>query len=255
MKIVLRLMGLLGFLLFGTGFAVTFLSPIHFERAGKAFIQAQVEAKVRDTIDDLRHPTLERAAGFLANRYEREIAEIREQLKDGLPEKIATVVAQMQDLSCECRQKLAGDIRQSFEWRIAALSQAQPQLMALIQGKYVEIVQKLLLDLRIFTGTNATVFLMLLVVSLVKARAAAHLYLPATLLMLATLISAYFYLFQQNWFFTIIHNSYLGFGYAAYLSVVFLFLCDVVLNQARVTTGILNAIFEAIGSATVLDPC
>jgi hypothetical protein len=255
MKIALRLVGCFGLLLFGAGFAVTFVSPIHFERAAKTFIQWQVEAKVRDTIDDLRHPTLERAAGLLASRYQNEINEIKDKLKEGLPERIATVVAQMQDLSCECRKKLAGDIRQSFEWRLASLSQAQPQLVALIQGKYAEIVHNLLRDLRIFTGTNAVVFLLLLMVSFLKQRAVAHLFLPGALLLLATLICTWFYLFQQNWFFTIIHNSYVGYGYTAYLSVVFLFLCDIVFNEARVTTSIINRLLEAVGSAASLDPC
>jgi hypothetical protein len=73
--------------------------------------------------------------------------------------------------------------------------------------------------------------------------------------MVATLICAYFYVFEQNWLLTIIYGDYLGFAYLAYLGVVFLFLCDIVLNRGRVTTQFANAILDAAGSAVTLSPC
>jgi len=75
------------------------------------------------------------------------------------------------------------------------------------------------------------------------------------LLLISTIICSYFYLFEQNWFFTIIYNNYLGWGYLIYLGVVFGFLCDVVFNKGQVTTEILNVIFEAIDSALTAVPC
>lgn len=255
MKLSLRFAGLAGFLLFALAFAATFASPVYFERAGKEFIRTQVEAQVRDKIEDLGQPPLQRAAGLLTRQYQDEIADLKQKLEDGLPEKVAQAVAEMQDLDCECRKKLESDIRQSFEWRVAALGRAQAQLVDLIQGKYVEVVEKLLRDLRVFTGANAAVFLILLVVSCLKARAVAQLFLPAALLLVATLVSGYFYLFEQNWFFTIIYNDYVGYGYIVYLLLVFLFLCDVVFNKARITTEIINQVLSALGRAASLSPC
>lgn len=255
MKFSLRFVGLAGFLLFTFVFAATLLSPIHFEQAGKAFIGTQVESKVRNKLENLRSPSFEKAAGFLAKQYQGEIADLQQRLKEGLPKKVAAVVAQMGDLSCECRKKLASDIRQTYDWRIVSLSQAQSNLVTLIQGKYAEVVEKLLLDLRIFSGTNAVVFMLLLIASLLKERAVAQLFLPGSLLFAATLFSVYFYLFKQNWFFTIIFNNYVGYGYIVYVFIAFLFLCDVVLNRARVTTEIINQTLRAIGSGEWLTPC
>ena len=82
-----------------------------------------------------------------------------------------------------------------------------------------------------------------------------HLFLPGVLLSASTLICSYFYIFQQNWLMTIIHGDYLGFIYLAWLGVVFLFLCDIVLNRGRVTSEILNAFFNAISSAFTVSPC
>lgn len=255
MKFSLRFVGFAGFLLFAFAFVTTFLSPIHFEQAAKEFIRIQVETKVSDKLENLRHPSFEKAASFLAKQYQGEIVGLQQKLKEGLPEKVAAVVAQMSDISCECRKKLAGNIRQSFDWHIATLGQAQSNLVTLIQGKYAEVVEKLLLDLRVFSGTNAVVFVFLLIASFLKERAVAQLFLPGSLLFAATLFSTYFYLFEQNWFFAIIFNNYIGFGYITYVLVVFLFLCDVVLNRAKVTTEIINQVLRAIGSGEWLTPC
>ena len=64
----------------------------------------------------------------------------------------------------------------------------------------------------------------------------------------------YFYIFERNWFFTIIYNTYLGWGYLIHLSVVFVFLRDIVFNQARITTEIINSILNAIGSVMSIEP-
>ncbi|MGH8500455.1 MAG: hypothetical protein ACRERV_16840, partial [Methylococcales bacterium] len=171
MKFSLRFVGFAGFLLFASIFVATFLSPIHFEQAGKEFIRGQVETKVRNKLEKLDHPSFEKAASFLANRYQGQILSFQQILKEGLSEKVATIVAEMGDLSCECRKKFASNIRQVFDWHMTSLSQAHSNLVTLIQGKYKEVVEKLLLDLRVFSGTNAFVFALLVIASFLKDRA------------------------------------------------------------------------------------
>jgi hypothetical protein len=75
------------------------------------------------------------------------------------------------------------------------------------------------------------------------------------LLTVATIFCAYLYVFEQNWLLTIIHGDYLGLGYAAYLGVVFLFLCDIALNFGRVTTRLVNGLVGGIGGSFSLTPC
>ncbi len=82
-----------------------------------------------------------------------------------------------------------------------------------------------------------------------------HLFLPGILLVLSTAICSYFYIFEQNWLLTLIYSDYLGFTYAAYLAIVFGFICDVVFNNARITTEIINAILNVTGSAATVGPC
>jgi hypothetical protein len=124
-----------------------------------------------------------------------------------------------------------------------------------MQAKYMEIVKKLTMDVRIFLGINSLVFILLFVTSFAKPRASEHLFFPGALLFLSTIICSYFYLFEQNWFYTILYNDYTGFGYLAYLLIVFAILCDIVFNKARITTEIINALANAIGSAFSVAPC
>ncbi|MES2818116.1 MAG: hypothetical protein V4812_03925 [Pseudomonadota bacterium] len=255
MKHVLRLAGISGFLLFALACSATFFSPLRIEQAAQAFLQDQVVAQVNHKVDNLQHPRLKKSAGMLSRHYQGDIAGLQQRLRDGLPDKIAAIVGQMQDARCPCRNQLSDGSRGALEFRILALGQLQGQLVALIQGTYGEAVEQLLGDLRSFTGTNAAVFLFLLLLSRLKPRAIAQLSVPAVLLLAATLVSTYFYLFQQNWFFTLLHNDYLGYGYTAYLGVVFLLLCDVSFNRARVTTRLINALLDALGSATSVVPC
>jgi hypothetical protein len=63
------------------------------------------------------------------------------------------------------------------------------------------------------------------------------------------------YLFEQNWFHTILFNDYVGFGYFAYLGVAVAFLADIAFNRARVTTDLINAVLNAVGSAVQALPC
>ncbi len=149
----------------------------------------------------------------------------------------------------------AQTLRRGFEFDIALLQAANDRVVAFIQATYMQVVAELKRDIRVFTGSNAGVFLLLLLVSFLRPEAIAHLFVPAALLVVVTLICAYFYVFEQNWLLTIIYGDYLGFAYLAYLGVVFLFLCDIVLNRGRVTTKIANAILDAAGSVVTLSPC
>ena len=161
----------------------------------------------------------------------------------------------MSDQDCECRKKWAAHIKEQYIINIASLQAANEKLQDFMRTKYMEIATDLKRDVRIFTGSNALIFLLLLLVSFLKPKAIAHLFLPGVLLVISTLVCSYFYIFEQNWLLTIIYNDYLGYGYLTYVGILFLFLCDIVFNGARVTTEIINSILQAIGSALTVAPC
>lgn len=47
----------------------------------------------------------------------------------------------------------------------------------------------------------------------------------------------------------------MGFGYLAYIAVIFGVLVDIAFNKSRVTTEVINGIANAVGSAFSVIPC
>ena len=132
---------------------------------------------------------------------------------------------------------------------------ANDRIVDFIHYKYLEVVADLKRDIRIFTASNGFACLLLLLISLLKPRAIDHLFLPGVLLAVSLVVCTNMYIFQQDWLLIIINGAYMGFAYLVWLGAIFVFLCDIVLNRGRITGWLLNAFFNAIGSAASLSPC
>jgi len=259
MNIILRIIGIVGVLLFASGFIFTYSMPGFVEKIGQDFIKDKVSEKTNKKIATLNlkysNNALVKLAGKFAKKNEAKISALKEKLKSKAYIKLAAVIAEMRDLDCECRKKYENYYKNELESNILSLKNANVLLMDFMKSKYMEVSKKLKKDIRIFTGSNTIVFLFLVLLSFLKPQAITHLFLPGILLVVSTVVCSYFYIFEQNWFFTIIYSTYLGWGYLIYLGIVFLFLCDIALNKARVTTEIINSILSAIGSVGSVGPC
>ena len=255
MKVFLQSVGAIGFLLFGILLGMTFAIPNTIEKAGQQFIRYQVEKEVEKKLGSLSSGGFEKKARFLAGKYKKDIDSTLQSLQQGLPEKIASVIAKLCGWDCEKKKQLSQSIEEGYLDKIKSYSGAKDVLARLIRGKYLEIVANLTLDVRIFLASNAFLFGHVALVSYLKPQSFRHLILTSTLLLLATFVSSMLYLFGQDWFFTIIYNEYMGWGYLGYVCVIFGFFLDILLNRARVTTKILNGILNAFGSALSVVPC
>ena len=247
-SIILRSLGALGACLFAFFFALTFSTPEWVENYARDFIESEVSKKLDRRIDTLQVPESENKLSKLAQKLisqnEDQIDELKTKLKNNVHSQIANALAEIRDLDCECRKKWEESFRSGFETKISFLQATNEKIVDFIHFSYVQVVEKLKQDIRVFTGANAAVFLLLLIISFLKPKAITHLFLPGILVSASTIICSYFYIFEQNWLLTIIYSDYLGFAYIVYLGIVFSFLCDIVLNRGRVTTQILNATFE-----------
>lgn len=208
MNISLRIIGVFGLLLFGFFLYLTFSFPGYVEEAGKNFIKNQIEQKTAEKIDDItlssKNSKLAQIAGKLYQQHQEEIENIKKHLKNQAHESLAAVIAEMRKLDCECRKKYAQMYKEDFEFRLALSQVTNQKLQNFMKTKYMEVATELKRDVRIFTGSNAFVFLFLLLISFLNPRAITHLCLPGLLLVSATLVCSYFYIFEQNWLFTII---------------------------------------------------
>jgi hypothetical protein len=261
-KVSLRVLGVLGVIFFVPLFLFTFADPQIIEESGRSFIEWKLESETNKKIDSISLPKptkLENLLGEKARELrvetENKLKEVKLQLKADAPAIIAEQIAKMRNLDCECRKKWEVLLKNSMETKLVSLNSAKSKLIDFSHAKYMEVVENLTLDVRIFLGANSLVFIFLLFASLMKPLAIKHLFLPGSLMLVSTVICSYFYIFEQNWFYTIIYNDYTGCGYIGYLIFVFAILSDIVFNKGRVTTEVINTCLQAIGQAGSLVPC
>jgi len=76
--------------------------------------------------------------------------------------------------------------------------------------------------------------------SFLKPNTTDYLFLPGVFMLISTIICSYFYIFEQNWFYTLLYNDFTGFGYLAYLLGIFVLLCDIAFNKAKITKEIID---------------
>jgi len=249
------ILGIVGCVFFALAFLASIANPGFVEQIARSVIRYEVEKKVSEKIESLDSHFLAGKAAVVAKGYADEIAQTKRLLAQQLPARLAAVIAEMENLDCECRKKIETNIRSGFEWRVASAAAAQERLTTLIRSKYMETAVQLTREFRIFTGTNALVFAALLVAVFVKRQANWQLLPSALVLLVAASATAYLYLFNQNWLHTLLFNDYVGFAYLGYLGGVFALLCDIVFNRARVTAEALNFVLNAVGSCQVPADC
>jgi hypothetical protein len=253
-RLTLRIIGAAGTILFAFFFALTWHTPRWVEDFAAGYIEGRVATKLDTAIDRLGVPqgdsAVSRYAAELYRRNEQQISGYKELLKGNLREQLALCIPQIRAMSDELRERVESWVRQGALLSIGELQLDNSRLVAMIQSGYLAVVADLTHDIRIFAASNAAAFLLLLLVSFLKPGFLRELFVPAILLAISTLACAYLYVFGQDWLLTIIQGSYLGAAYTAWLGVAFLLLCDVWLNQARVSARILEGLASAVGALT-----
>lgn len=251
-RILALSVGLTGSLLFLAAFLASWASPHFISDTAREVIRYRVAQEVNEKVDALGAEFLVEKAKILMKDKADEISRLKLLLKTKIPELVAMVANQMADPDCPCRKWTPEPIRNGLLAMLADATQMQDRLAGLIKTKYLEVEAKLTREYRIFTGTNALAFLLMTLAVLIRRRAGLH-FLPVGLvLLLATLVTSYFYLFNQDWLHTVVFGDYVGFAYAAYLLFVFAAFGDILFNRARVTITVLDGIF---GSLFSLSPC
>lgn len=239
-----------GFILFAAGFVFSFLRPTAVESLAAGLVRMEVEREVRSTLDGPAAAALMRLAAGALSANAEEGARLR-RLSEALRGPIARVSAEMRDPDCPCRSAA----RTGLGWTASMLGRADARLTRLIRSKYLDVAARLTREFRIFCAANALVMLFLGIAVVARPGANVHLLPPALILVGAAAITAYLYLFQQDWLHTIVFGDYVGLGYFAYLGAATVLLADVVLNRARVATRLLNLATSVLGGAVSVTPC
>jgi hypothetical protein len=255
MRGILQFLSLAGVLLFGGAFVVSFVNPIVVERAAREIIRIEVERRVGAKVDSLSNARIADFAKRALQNTDVDIARAQRRIREDVPRKVADVVANMLNADCECRKRIVEYSQKLHDEKLSSLMQVREQLVSLAEGAYASVSQNLIREFRIFAASNAIAFGLLGIIALARRNAAWQLVLPAVVLVGAVLVTGSLYLFNQNWVHAIVFSQYVGFGYAVYLSCAALLLADILMNRARVTTEILNAALQIVGSVARVVPC
>lgn len=255
MRTFIGLLSIVGVVLFGSSFILSYTNPLLVESIARDMIRMEVERRVGEKLATLKDSHLISLAQRLSAKNTAEINAIKLKLADELPQKVAAIVAEMGDINCECRKAIAKNIMSGFEARSTNLTHLNKRLTQLIRTKYMAVSESLTREFRIFTAANTIMFALLGVTAVLRKRANLQLVLPAAVLLGATLIVSYLYVFNQDWLHTILFGDYIGLGYFAYLGLATAGLVDIAFNKARLTTRIVNLALNILGSAVQAAPC
>ena len=255
MRALVTIISVLGVLLFGSGFVLSYVNPVFVESVARDIVRLEVERRVGKGLDSLEGSKIVSIAERISGRNAAEVQEIKRKLVEGIPQKVAAAAAQLRNPNCPCRKAIERSMIGIYEGRIADLIELNERLSLLIRTKYMEVSASLTREFRIFSGANALVVSLLGLTTLFRKRAALQLLLPTLVLLGAAAMVAYLYVFKQDWLHTVVFAEYVGLGYFAYLAAAIAFLADIAFNRARICTRIVNASLNVVGAAVQAVPC
>jgi hypothetical protein len=240
-SVPLRVSAGAGLLLFGVVLAAAALRPDIVESQAHEFVVQEVAQGAAELLAAADSVGVGRLVEQLPGRLSAQADSLRSFVDSGAPARVAEMLASACHY-CGPADSLEPAIVGFAEDRIGLLQRAAGTARSWALNRYAETVTGLVRDLRVFSGVNATLFAMVLIASFVAPSVPRAPALTLWLLLSATIISLLFYVFAQNWFFTLLTGRFVGFGYAAWAAVVFVVLIDWVLNRARITQAFVNGI-------------
>jgi len=244
---IIKIVITLFLILYGALFTLTFLSPYTIEKQAQSFIAKKVLEQTHERIDKIGSGKVFKSKLMILAKKSMEeekkhLLTFKILLHEKADEVFAKVMTEMSNKDCECRKKYQKFFHGILVDGIQYFSNGIEKIKQFMSQSYMFVMQKVLDDFKIFTGSNFFVLTLLLFLLYLKPSNTKRLEILAGLMLVSVLISSYFYIFNQNWFFTLIFDSYVGFGYLVYVGIVFGFLVDIGFNKARITEGLLNAI-------------
>jgi len=235
-----------GIVIYGIAFVYSFSSPQSIERHARSFVKEKVLQKTHDTIDKLRdnekNSKFVKVSKKLFHYKSQDLARYKKFLKSHIDEKLANVMAKMLNLNAKCRQKYKTIFHGFLIKKITNLKTATKTLEAFMTHHYMFVVSKIIKDFRIFLGSNLLILILMLFVLYQRSQASRKIYFLSGAMFITTVFASYLYLFNQNWFYTIIYNDFIGYTYLLLLMISLFFLVDIIFNKGRVSSALLSGI-------------
>jgi len=232
-------------LLYASLLCVAFFSPHTVEQQAQQFITQKLTQKTHERIDKIASSKFMNLTKKHMAKEKLKLEKYKQLLHQKVDEKLAKVLAKITDLKMKSQKKYQIFFHKHLEKKITLLSNGIKKLEAFLSQGYIKIMQRLLGDIKIFLSSNVILLFLVTLLFFLKPQHSKILTVIASFMMVSTLICSYFYIFEQNWFFSLIFNDFVGYGYLAYVGVLFSFLVDIELNRARVVYFLLR-VFSAV---------
>lgn len=241
-------LSLLGVIVFAVLLAVVQSNARSFEARAQTFIIHEIEKQVGVTLESVPIESF-------TDRFSQQAEARQRELMAAFSDFIVATVGAMCRLDCAQRAQLEAALEEIYHRQLAALNVGLQKMRATVEGRYRETLAELRRDVVIFLSVNLVVMGATPMVALGRGAAARHLLPIATVLTASTVITACWYVFGQNWLWTIIYADYVGWTYLGILTVLFIFLADIALNRARATREALNVVARLLRSGVSWSPC
>lgn len=160
-------------------------------------------------------------------------------LPEPVRQRIGANAEQRERLMTQLRPLLEGQRIKKTLW---PQGNAVNTLFRALEQEYQRTLRQLQRDLRIFCFSNSVLFLIVALSAWTSQGQFRTLFLPAVLLFCSTGWLTWCYIFRQNWLHTLLFSDYFGWLYLFWVTLLFLFLCDVAFNKLRVTRTLVEAL-------------
>jgi hypothetical protein len=250
MKPTLLFISALGLFLFGSVFLFTYNVPKVAEIAAQDFVKYKVKEEIKELIGSEK---MQRRLSLFC-KMSKKLGSTTN--KDSVLQKTESEFSNLVEVIylSYIREKVE-KISQLSEFKyIEKIKINKTSLKTIATEKYHSTSQNLRNDVRIFSACNSILFLFLLILSFTRPKTLKALFIPAMLLLLATVLSTLIYIFGQNWIYVLLSDSYMGYGYLIYIAVIFFFLCDIAFLEGRFTAFVVELILNSLSSFLAFLP-
>jgi hypothetical protein len=186
-------------------------------------LRSELEAKFGDKLAHVE------TAALVGREIRGRITALHDEIESPEHDVVAAIIAKLCHYECGNAPSIATRLRDQIRERIPILEGGLKRVETWAASRYSGLVQELIAELRIFTGANAALFL-LGSLGLWKFPQRSRLRVVTMLLLASTLFAGYVYVHDQNWLLTFVLSSYVGWGYVAWVALVFLYLVNAMLT-------------------------
>lgn len=224
---MLQIISVVGLFVFCTVFLSSLFFADRLEQSALSFIKLKTTEKLQLKVDQLtgvnsESPTL--AQKIFLQKYRTEVPKLKNDIQ-AIVEIIGD--AQANNVAFESQQldaMITGFHYSSQLWEYELIQKSFGALSTFAKERYTQTWQALNQDFRLFSAINAGSFFLIFLISFVIVPLPKYIEMVCWILTLSTLVCIYFYLFGQNWLYTVLFHQFYGTGYLALLSVMFLYL-------------------------------